>query len=204
MASYDFYNPFMSAAIVLQSGQRYPLWTSNQGKPLSIPTAPGVGDLKALSYMTELHVEIGLGQIPKIDITLTPPYDDAIRLYDSELVEFGQSKLQAQFGYAGRSVGGTSVLSPAFEALMLRPDIDIGDESKFVLHGIGVGGLGVTQQSSGVSFKDRSRISIINELMSRHGITVDSTEVGATSATSVCSPTRTCAARVLRPFKGRL
>lgn len=140
-SSFDFKNPFMAATIIAQDGTHYPLWmTGNQGASIDIPTLdPGVDDLKALSFMTELVVTMDLGRIPSIAITLSPPFADAIRLLDSSLVEIATNTLQVQFGYAsGASSNGTigPLLSPIYQALMIPlPEVSIGVDTSIVLHG---------------------------------------------------------------------
>lgn len=166
--SYDFFNQFMAAAIVTDDGTRHPLWTrgADGSSKFAIPTHQDIGDLKALSFLTEVTIETNLGYIPRITATLSPPYEDAIRLLDSTLVEFGTNRLQVQFGYVRNGTNGGPLLSPVYEGLMLKPDISIGQDTTIVLNAQGVGGFAAALQESGRTFPRMTRLEIITELCS--------------------------------------
>lgn len=177
--SYDFYNPFMAAAIVDKTGTKYPLWI-NKGTATDAQyniQSGTLGTLKALCFLSELQIELQLGDIPRITATLTPPYEDAIRLMDSELVEFGNSRLEVMFGYASGTATGQAVLSPIFEGLLIKPDITIGIDSTFVLHAQGTGGYAAVNQVSYSTFSDKTRRAIISEVLARHGLTIDDAQL---------------------------
>lgn len=178
--SYDFYNPFMAAAIVDKNGERFPLWTNKGGNPFNIASA-GMGPLRALAFLSEIQIELQLGDIPRITATLTPPYEDAIRLMDSELVEFGNARLEVMFGYASGTSTGEAVLSPIFEGLLIKPDISIGIDSTFILHAQGTGGYAAVSQVSYATFKEKTRRSIISDVLARHGLQIDDTHIDSAS-----------------------
>jgi hypothetical protein len=163
--SYDYYNPFMAAMIVADDGTRYPLWTRGMdGAAFNIPTHQNIGDLHALSFVTEIVVETQLGYIPRIAVTLSPPYEDAIRLLDSTLVEFGNNRLQVQFGYATSGQNGTPLLSEVYEGLMLKPDISIGTDTTIVLNAQGVGAWAAHMQEGGRTWTNMTRRQIIADV----------------------------------------
>ncbi len=146
--SYDFFNPFVSVAIIsIDTGDVYPLWTvGKDGAAINVESSPAIEEkrgepLKALSYVSEVQVEMQPGAVPRITVKLTPPYIDAIKFLDSELVEFGSHYIQVQFGYAkGVSNNGElgPVLSEKWAGLIIEPQISIGMNTEITLIGQGV------------------------------------------------------------------
>jgi hypothetical protein len=166
--TYDYFNQFLAAAIVTDDNTRYPLWTRGaDGTQFAIPTNQDIGDLKALCFLTEVTIENNLGYIPRITATLNPPYEDAIRLLDSTLVEFGSNRLEVQFGYARSGSSGMPLLSPVYQGLMLKPDIAIGAETTIVLNAQGVAAFASHLQEGGKTFTNMTRMEIIAELCDR-------------------------------------
>ena len=117
--SYDFFNPFMSARIVAKDGTTYPLWTTGvDGKDIFLQTSPSIehkdGEpLKALAFMTEIQVEMLPAAIPRMSVKLEPPYIDAIKFLDSELIEFGTHRLKFNSDMQ-RGLVRTAVSAPSF------------------------------------------------------------------------------------------
>lgn len=139
---YDFYNPFMTAKIVLDNGIVYPLWaSSDQGLLNSLITKDakydGLGAPESLGYLQELSIELNLSQVPLIRATIKPPIHEALRLLDSNLVEFGKSRLSVQFGYV-TSDANTAFISPVFEGLINPPDVRLGDNPSITINARGL------------------------------------------------------------------
>lgn len=133
---YDFSSPFLAATIVTESGVRIPLWTPSQ--------ALG-SDGEARPFLAELTVKFTLANIPIITARLTPPYEDALKFLDSELVEWGTSKLEVQFGYATGSAG--AVLSPVFSGLLLKPEVQLGADISITLNAQGLSTFNINSQT---------------------------------------------------------
>lgn len=164
--SYDFYSPFMSAAIITdpdnQQNTRYPLW-SNMPSERYLDLARDGTPLSSLAFLKDMTLELQLAFLPRISATLAPPYPEAIKFLDSQLIEFGRSILQVQFGYSTGAPSGL-VLSPPFSGILLQPDVRIGVETTITLNAQGVGGFSMTRQESGKTFANKSRLDIIKEV----------------------------------------
>lgn len=170
----------MSAAILHgKKGDRYPLWTSRAaGESINLPATKydnGFQDsLKALSFLTEIRIETQLAQIARITARLEPPYLDAIRFMDSELIEFGINRLQVQFGYArGGASGGPVFSDPPFEGMMLRPEVSFGSDISITLTAQGTNGNVISQLPGGGRTFNMKRREIIITLASYNNDEVD-------------------------------
>jgi len=169
MASFDFYNPYVSASIYDPvKGVNYPLWSNVDAAVLD---AAGVRpELRALSYLKELTVTLDLGPIPVLAATLEMPYREGIAFLDSELIEWGQSHLRAQFGYTG----GTSndmVLSPIFSGIIMKPAVAIsGEQVSITYNAQGLGGYSAVRQKTGYNTEQdggpQTRDKIIRRILS--------------------------------------
>ena len=135
--SYDFSSPFMAAAILAADGNRYPLVPGPdyaggfQGDVLSSGLGTPGEDAQQprfLPYLSSLSVTLQLGYIPQITATLTPPYEEARKLIDWEIITYGSgAKLEATFGYSsGRGASGMAAVSPTFTGLLDKPDVSLG------------------------------------------------------------------------------
>jgi hypothetical protein len=113
---YDFANPVMMAAIVNDDDTRIPLWTNSYED----------GVVPPLPILSDLVVSLKQNGFYEINATLAGPYEYMIKFLDNEVVKFGTSYLQVQFGYLGAS--GKAVLSPVFAGLILTPDVSVGTE----------------------------------------------------------------------------
>ena len=89
----DFYSPFFSVAIVTKGGKRYPFWSD-----LDPQLAAAAGIDPMLCFLQSATVEINLGSIAKITAELKPPPDQALRIINSPLVQYGFNQLELQFG----------------------------------------------------------------------------------------------------------
>lgn len=172
MGTFDLYSPFMSASILMDPddpSSRVPLWSDLEGWVERGNASPAVRgllsrDIYALSYVSELSVELQLAYLPIISVTLTPPYRDAIAFLDSPLIEWGRSVLEVRFGYTGGAPEG-AVLSPPFSGLILKPDVTLAEDCTIVLKAQGVGGFGLPRQQQLKQYDGKTRREVIEDLI---------------------------------------
>jgi len=113
---YDFANPVMMAAIVNDDDTRIPLWTN----------AHQDGVIPPLPILTDLVVTLRQNEFYTITATLGGPYEYMIKFLDNEVIKFGQSYIQVQFGYLGAK--GKAVFSPVYAGKIMTPDVSVGTE----------------------------------------------------------------------------
>jgi hypothetical protein len=123
MSTYDFSSPYLNVAIVDPDGNVIPLWT-NAGEILPALAEAG---LSSLSYVTEVSVDTCLNNLPVISVTLSMPYREAIKFLNSELIEWGVSRIQVEFGYSGGTQDGTTS-SNIVAGVMMQPSVSIGPD----------------------------------------------------------------------------
>lgn len=180
----DYRNPFLSATIVTPDGDRYPLWTETS--PIAQSSAR-LGNTFSLPFISELSVEIQLAYLPIIKVTLTPPYRDAINFLDSKLIEWGQSILEVQFGYVAQQPQGFSdlisgrpagqaILSDLYSGIILKPEVQLGEDITITLTAQGVGGFAAVRQEGNLTVK-ATRKEIVKQLMQKFGVEIDDLEV---------------------------
>lgn len=166
---YDFSSPYVTCAIVSprdidkprESQLRVPLWTDLH---LSDSERQKIGlGLSSLPYVSSVAVEIGLGFVPKLSVVLTPPFQDAQKFLDSDLMEWGFTRLEVQFGYTGGAPGGV-VLSPVFSGMILKPEMQFGTESTISLTAIGDGGWAALLTENTSNLAKASRKDLITQL----------------------------------------
>jgi len=170
--TFDTYSPFMAAAIIMDPddpSSRVPLWTDLESWAVKNDASPKVHqllqkDIHALSYVTEMSVELQLAFLPIISVTLTPPYRDAIAFLDSPLIEWCRSVLEVRFGYAGGAPEG-AVLSPVFSGHILKPDVSLGPDCTITLKAQGIGAFSAVRQQQLQQFDNKTRREIITELV---------------------------------------
>lgn len=184
--SYDFYSPFMSAAILTKDGQRVPLFMNtengaansygNSAKKLttlqgsSKDSAAITEGIVSLPWLSSLVVEQNLSYLPKMTAVLTPPFQDGLAFLNSSLVEWGVSMLEVQIGYSTGPNG--SSLSPPLQGLLLKPEIAIGAEIVITLNAHGVAGYSSGVQCSGRTWSSKdgfTRIKVIEECIKGSG-----------------------------------
>lgn len=180
--SFDYFSPFLAARLLKTDGRAYPLWTRGAGgEEINVAATPkGDGtflQLKALSFLTQVDVDIPLGGPPTLRATLTPPYLDALKLMDSDLLEITETLLQVQFGYAKGRKGGGAILSPAFEGFLNKPpDVTLGAEVSITIYAQGVHGTFSSETfASGKTFTGTIE-EAISELCARQQWVADFTE----------------------------
>lgn len=136
--SFDFSSPFVAARLLID-GEEYPLWTRGMNKEaFDIPTLDG-NELRALSFLSEISIASNLGYIPVIKAVLTPPYEDAIKLLDSELLTWGPGhRLQVHYGYSTSPTG--PIFATAEGMINAKPDFTFGSEISITINAQGCGG----------------------------------------------------------------
>lgn len=192
--SLDYRNPFLSATIITPDGERYPLWLETS--PIAQASAR-LGNTYSLCFISELSVELQLAYLPLIKVTLTPPYRDAINFLDSKLIEWGQSILEVQFGYvaqqpqrfsgalSGRPAGRV-ILSDVYSGIILKPEVQLGEDVTITLTAQGVGGFAAVRQEGKLTVR-ATRKEIVKQLFARFSMDIDDSEVlkSATNQASV-------------------
>lgn len=171
----SFYNPFLSARIVTESGESYALWTDPKGNF----SRSGLKNTKSLPFLQDLTVEMQLAYLPVIKATLVPPYREGIDFLNSRLIEWGQSRLEVQFGYLD---GGKPVLSPVLSGIILQPDVQIGSDISITLNAQGVGGFSAVRQQGTLTLNNTTRIEVIKKLFENRKLTLDDSRVTADRA----------------------
>lgn len=168
---YDFGAPFLAARIIDANENKFPLWIDSSpdfrfGVFSSVSGGPDLGQVSQLSmpWVQSIEVRLGLGFVPTIRATLTPPFEEGIMFLDSPLIEWSVSRLEVQFGYTGGPQ--KFVLSPPFSGILLKPDVDVGQDITITLNAQGVSGFSLIRQTGGRTFVDESRLSIIKKLVS--------------------------------------
>ena len=184
----DFSSPFVSGAIVLKTGQRFPFWT-NAGQESQGGVGAGAAfldaafanpaqdastnlvspGLESMAWIQEVNVELELSHLPIISISLAPPFRDGMAFINSELIEYGISTLEVQIGYSA-DAAERSLLSPVFSGIMLNPDVTIGEEIVITLQAQGTVGYALSRQSGGRVAQDgQSRAEFLQELIQGPG-----------------------------------
>ena len=166
LGTYDFSNPFMRATLI-KGGQRYPLWLGDDpSNPVRLTGFAdldnnGVADdinLPSLAYTTSVTVDLGLGYVPRISVTLSPPFLEARKFLESTLIEWTETELEVIFGYLSGMDGGPT-LSPPYTGLVMKPDVSLGSDITISLTAQGTGGyrLASTNNSQNLPKQTRSR-----------------------------------------------
>jgi hypothetical protein len=117
------------------TGRVVDLWTENQDSELT-------KDLGALAFVSEVNVKYKLGENAEISLVLTPPFEDALKFMQSELVRFGTGRLEVELGYTTGTFSGGGAITQTnlpFSGFLQKPDIRIGQDIVITLHALGVG-----------------------------------------------------------------
>jgi hypothetical protein len=170
---FDFRNPFMAATIITTSGERFPLWLKTNKINQQVAN---LGKTYSLPFLQEISVELQLAYLPIIKATLAPPYKNAIDFLNSTLIEWGQSQLEVRFGYAVG--GGYSVIAGPYTGILLKPEIQVGQDMVITLNAQGVGGFGAARQQGNVTLNGVTRKKVVEALLSdRFKLKIDDDEV---------------------------
>ena len=186
--SYDFGSPYMHVTIVRgekdveasggyvtesdgtsryvsssQNNDRIPLYFTDDLVNPSILHKAGIDTTNILPYMTELKIEMNLGQMPKINVHLSPPFREGIELLSSDIIECNANRLEVEFGYA---IGEGSYRSPVIVGMMLLPAVTIGQDISIGLVGQGVNdSFRAISEAEPRTFKNKTRQQIIKEIL---------------------------------------
>jgi hypothetical protein len=168
-APYDFLNPFMAVALLTAKGQRVPLWTNTEdpgGGHILTPAQirSEFDDITSIPWVSEVQVTTNLGGYPIITVTLTPPYRDAIRLLDSNLMEWGRTLIEVQLGYIFGTQGLPN-LSPVYRGVTTKPEIQLGAETVIKLHAHGVGAYSMVRNERGLIVNGQTRKFVLDKLI---------------------------------------
>jgi hypothetical protein len=196
VTSGDFYNFFFNVVIVKDDQKTrtvFPLWAgpldATQIRAANFPKSSE--PLRSLPFVQEVTVEHMMGEVARITVILTPPYEDGIKLINSELIEAGVSTLEVQFGYV---VNGKANLSKVFRGVMLLPEVQIGEDITITLHAQGVGGFAISRVESSETFKKRTVMEILADVLADSGIIPVFRRFGNGSQTA--TPDQSIAARL--------
>lgn len=116
-------------------GKVVELWTENQDSELT-------KDLGALAFVSSIEVKLKMGENAQITLVLTPPFEDALTFMQSELIRFGNGRLEVELGYStgtDTGAGETSFTTLPFSGFLQKPDVSIGTDITITLHALGVG-----------------------------------------------------------------
>lgn len=117
------------------AGKVVELWVGNEESELT-------KDLGALAFVSEINVQYKHGENANITLVLTPPFEDALTFMQSELIRYGNGRLEVEIGYTtGTTSGGgaTSGTVLPFSGFLQKPDVSIGSDITITLHALGVG-----------------------------------------------------------------
>lgn len=180
---YDFSSPFMRASIIVNPRQanerRYPLWFQGDKSVVSAPAISPLlngytgGDSSStltfdtLAFVSDVSVDLGMGVIPTISMTITPPLDLARKFIDSELIQWSTSALEVQFGYVlGQN---EPIISPPYVGITSAPDVSFGTDISITFKAAGRAGFYLASEgASGIKVK-KPRIEHVNDLVKAVG-----------------------------------
>jgi len=178
---YDFSGPFVSAAIISDpkdESSRFPLWMFNTPKSQSFITSgrAELNGLKALAYLTDVSVKNHLGEVPTITAVLSPPFEAARLLLESNIILYGKSILQVSLGYTSGTPSGAVLQT--FEGVILKPDITIGMDTTVTINAQGAGGLFTALNTSTQQWEKKTPLEILDDVFKRTGkLEVDSSDI---------------------------
>jgi hypothetical protein len=130
---YDFAAPHVRATIIKEPNSatptRFPLWTSDKPIALDGYTAGGKtspSSISSLAYLSSATVEMELNCIPKLTVSLTPPFLEARKFIDSTILDWGRSVLEIELGYVGSKEG--TFISRPYTGIIQKPDVSFGSD----------------------------------------------------------------------------
>lgn len=151
-AIHGFFNPVCAVALVTET-DRIPLFGN-----LTPKQADSAGGVHSLNHVESVSVELTLGLLPKIQLTLAPPYEECTHILNSTLLELGDKYLEVQFGYLSR-VDGSPVLTAVYRGRLELPDVQLGEDPSITLVAAGdVSGMARTESRGVFNRKTRREI----------------------------------------------
>jgi len=116
-------------------GKIVDLWVTPQTTEL-------FGDIGALAFVSEVDVKYKLGDNAELSLVLTPPFEDALKFLQSDLVRFGNGRLEVILEYTTGTFTGSGAITKTtlpFTGFLQKPDVNIGSDITITLHALGVG-----------------------------------------------------------------
>ena len=96
---------------------------------------------------------------------MSPSYEDGLALLSSSIVQIGNSKMRARFGYAGAG----EVLSPWFSGVVVDPEFTIGTEISISLQAHATVPVTLLRQQATRQWVNVSRHDIVRLLIKGSG-----------------------------------
>jgi hypothetical protein len=115
-------------------GKVVELWTESQDSELT--------KFRALAFVSELSISLKMGENATISMVLTPPFEEGLTLMQSELVRFGNGRLEVEIGYTtGTSTGSGAIEQTTlpFSGFLQPPNVSVGSDITITLNAFGVG-----------------------------------------------------------------
>jgi hypothetical protein len=119
-------------------GQReFDLWTDSANGS-ALPSQ--LKALANLAYVSEVQIEVGMARNSRVSVTMTPPFEDALEIINSPLVQWGIGQLEVVIGYTTPLNGNNAALRTlTYGGLLQKPDVRIGSDITITLNALGVG-----------------------------------------------------------------
>ena len=136
--SLDFFGVIVEGKILTFSGDD----AGGRGKFVDLWVSPyndavSGTDFRALSFVSQISISLTMNFTAKIQLVLTPPYEDALRFLNSSLIKFGVGELHVSLGYSTGSPG--NFRTQPYRGLLQKPDVSIGEDVVITLNALGVG-----------------------------------------------------------------
>lgn len=123
----DYYGIAIEGTLALRDGKPYKLWVGGTDLP---------GALANPAWVSNITIELALGLNSKVQVTLTPPFEEGLELINSDLLEWGMGNLLVSVGY---TTGSGETMTKPFGGLIQKPDFKIGTDISVTLTALGVG-----------------------------------------------------------------
>ena len=164
---YDFFHPWASVVLELD-GQRLPLWWANDVGVQQVAAVHGY-DAANLAMVQEVQID-WQGAYYEITVILTPTYEEAIKLIDSDLIQQGFTALDVTVGYrSGKGdPQGAGYGTQSFYGVVRNVDFSVGTEISLTLKATPGVIIGASEQQGTNVFNNKSRYEVIEMLLSRY------------------------------------
>ena len=186
----DFFGVQLTGEIEVFQGEkreakRVELWVEKGGSAL-------YPDLGALAYVSQIQTKLRLGMNADISMVLTPPFEDGLKLINSDLLQFGIGRLHVNMGYTtGTTEGGAAQQKTfSFNGLLMKPDVRIGTDITITMHARGVGyAMNITEGAEAISFEPGiSYADAVQQVLQRYAKGGKSKTATSRSPTGTGSP----------------
>ena len=175
MTAYDFFAPIVIASLTNEAGDTVvPLWFGER-IPADVllskfnyrGTLDGGRFTRNLAILTEAQVEMNLGSFYTIQLTLSPPYDDAIAFMNSDLMTYPATFIRLRFGYIVDGVPVTN--SPELIGELKEPDFSLGQEITLTLKANAAFCSSLAKTTNSRRFVNQTRSDIVALLLAGGG-----------------------------------